>query len=1036
MTNAEKHQLWIEFIEAWPVERICSMSLEEYTNQDRSDAFIYWLEQRLENLGSIWGGSAFKFGIYCRDNLGLREDRRGRIWGEKYAWLAKYGQTESEAFGNIRTRLLEAIEAVKGSNLVRIDDIDLSPVLKWKVAFLYQDRSNPILFPIFKKESLFFHYQAIDPTARKNQTPFSVMYATLLERHKGLGDVFELSTSLWSEYESSRKYKARAWAVPLDMAGENEVREFCSKAKIEPEDVDSFLSNMLSAVELAEGDLLALMTAGDVRAVGTLTSVEGGDFSWDQNPLEPFPSGLLVVPQFEVRELTAAEREEIWSHVPRPFDNVPSATRYWKIAPGPNAVSWPVWKEKGIIAIGWSGLGDMAGFTRAEFDKRAEECIIEHGYKTGVNQAWTFLKIKPGDRVVANQGKSLVLGIGTVVSAYQFSPGWHFVEADDDYCHQIKVVWDDVTPHAVQQSGWQRTILELTASDFLNISTAPIATDDTSAEKPEEHKVSIAPLCKPQNIMLYGPPGTGKTYSTARRALELILPEKNLEDLSDEAVMRVFREKQAQGQVEFITFHQAYGYEEFVEGLRPVLDDADGNGEVKYELHDGVFKRIALRAAVEGLLIKDETPGFDTLWSQLLKSVESEEDRVVSSISGTNYVMRITARGSVRIHPCELNADGTIASVSESYLTASREYMRLMWDRRNELGLEPNEITVTKTTQLFARELGTSGGCHYTALWIAYREMLQMSRSVASRRQDLADSTTRVQLALDRPSAGGASFSFSADTRQYVLIVDEINRGNISKILGELITLLEPDKRLGTPGELKLPLSYSPTHRFSVPPNLHVIGTMNTADRSIALMDVALRRRFTFKELMPDAGLIRQVLEKDVTNKPFINLVVDVFDTLNQRIRFVYDRDHQLGHAYFLGVRSLDDLRLVFVDRVIPLLQEYFYGAWDKICMVLGCPYSDDGKPERNGVAVKDGKYFAPIISVKIFEEEETLGFDHSEYENRLDHCVTDRLTRDKCADEVLLPFFLGVLPEGKYAEHKGAFANIISHDVSISENS
>lgn len=1025
MTNAEKHQLWIEFIEAWPVERICSMSLEEYTNQDRSDAFIYWLEQRLENLGSIWGGSAFKFGIYCRDNLGLREDRRGRIWGEKYAWLAKYGQTESEAFGNIRTRLLEAIEAVKGSNLVRIDDIDLSPVLKWKVAFLYQDRSNPILFPIFKKESLFFHYQAIDPTARKNQTPFSVMYATLLERHKGLGDVFELSTSLWSEYESSRKYKARAWAVPLDMTGENEVSEFCSKAKIEPEDVDPFLSNMLSAVELAEGDFLALMTAGDVRAVGTLMSVEGGDFSWDQIPLEPFPSGLLVVPQFEVRELTAAEREEIWGHVPKPdeVDKAAVGPRYWKIAPGRNAAGWIEWRDKGIASIGWPELGDLTGLTKVVFDEKVAECEKKFpGYKKlGMNQVWLFRSIKPGDRIIANAGQSKLVGIGTVTEGYRFSPNWHFVEGED-YPHQVKVAWDVIVPKKIpQQQHWLKAIIEISNEEFDGFLALP-GIEEAPEEKHEIVPPRLSLPCKPQNIILYGPPGTGKTYSTARRALELILPEKNLADLSDEAVLRVFREKQAQGQVEFITFHQAYGYEEFVEGLRPVLDNADGNGEVKYELHDGAFKRIALRAAVEGLIIKDEVPVFDVLWSQLLKSVESEEDRVVSSISGTNYVMRVTARGSVRIHPCELNADGTIESVSESYLTASREYMRLMWDRRNELGLEPNEITVTKTTQLFARELGTSGGCHYTALWIAYREMLQMSRSVASRRQDLADSTTKVQLALDRPSAGGASFSFFAETRQYVLIIDEINRGNISKILGELITLLDPDKRLGMPGELKLPLSYSPTHRFAVPPNLHIIGTMNTADRSIALMDVALRRRFTFEELMPDAGIIRQVLEKDVTNKPFISLVVDVFDTLNQRIRFVYDRDHQLGHAYFLGVRSLEDLRQVFVDCVIPLLQEYFYGAWDKICMVLGCPYSDDGRPERGNPVAKNGAYEAPIIAAEVFEEEATLGFNHDDYDNRLDFQVHQRFERVMVSDGDLLPFFLGVLPEGKYAEHREAF--------------
>jgi hypothetical protein len=383
--------------------------------------------------------------------------------------------------------------------------------------------------------------------------------------------------------------------------------------------------------------------------------------------------------------------------------------------------------------------------------------------------------------------------------------------------------------------------------------------------------------------------------------------------------------------------------------------------------------------------------------------------------------MQTTSRGSVKISPCEVGEDGAVKIIAESSLTASKALVRLIWDNRKVLGPEPENITSTKTTPLFAQEFGGSGGHHYTALWIAYREIYLLSRSLTAKRQELTDAATRVQKALDQPSAGGASFSFSAENLQYVLIIDEINRGNISKILGEMITLLEPDKRIGMPGELKLPLSYSPSHRFAVPPNLHVIGTMNTADRSIALMDVALRRRFTFEELMPDSFVIRQILEKEVPDKKFIDLVVDIFEALNSRIRFVYDRDHQLGHAYFLDVRTLGDLRQVFVDRVIPLLQEYFYGAWDKICLVLGCPYSDDGKPERGAPFTHEGKYRAPIITAGIFEEETTIGFDHSDYEDRVDYQVSRVFARSTVSEEKLYPYFLGMLPDEKYGQYKVA---------------
>ena len=371
------------------------------------------------------------------------------------------------------------------------------------------------------------------------------------------------------------------------------------------------------------------------------------------------------------------------------------------------------------------------------------------------------------------------------------------------------------------------------------------------------------------------------------RALQLILGRSAVAQMGADTRARQFRKLQRDGQIEFVTFHQAYGYEEFVEGIRPVLGQ-DATQEVRYEVHAGAFKRIALRAMAEGL--RGERPAQET-----------EAERIA-----------------------------------------------------------------------------------------------------------------RVQDALDRPQAGTVDFQFSDRTRPYVLIIDEINRGNISKILGELITLLEPDKRLGAVNELKLPLAYSPQHRFAVPPNLHVIGTMNTADRSIALMDVALRRRFRFEEMMPDSGVIRTVLEGAVPNAALIELACDLLDTLNARIRLLYDRDHQVGHAYFLGVRSVEDLRDVFADRVIPLLQEYFYGAWDKVCLVIGCPYDEDGRPQRTGPCVADASYVAPMIVARRQDEVGILGFDHEELEPGLDIEVAPAFRsapvgRDRPAD-MLVEAFLGVL--------------------------
>lgn len=481
--------------------------------------------------------------------------------------------------------------------------------------------------------------------------------------------------------------------------------------------------------------------------------------------------------------------------------------------------------------------------------------------------------------------------------------------------------------------------------------TEPAVAQDAADEVDDPEKpMSISPI----NLVLYGPPGTGKTFSTATEAVRLCgepVPEDRAE------LMAVYQRLVAAGRIEFVTFHQSMSYEEFVEGLRPDTpgvesqeldaDELDAAG-FRLKIEDGIFKRICERARLDpgegsgdrrldrtrpifkvalGRRFQEEEQIKRALdaneirhgwsgkidwsdvrfedWAEIKTELERRTGKEISGHAG-ELVCTFSFRSDMQVGDYVVISDGrdrmrafgTIAS--DYFFEADAEHhphrRRVEWLWRDDQGTErarfyPNgfrQHTVYKLNGVLVE-------------W---------------------DGLEQVVFGVDRSIPGEGA-------RPHVLIIDEINRANISKVFGELITLLEPDKRLRAENEIRLTLAYS-NRLFGVPANLHVIGTMNTADRSIALLDTALRRRFIFREMMPDASILEDAGQKCGIDLP------QLLTTINERIEYLYDREHQIGHAYFTACSSRADVDEVMRHKVIPLLAEYFFEDWAKIAAVLG----------------------------------------------------------------------------------------------------
>lgn len=627
MNVEELHLLWDEFLEAWPIAKVKQMTLDEYSQAGSSDTFMNWVEFRTKPLATISGVSSFPFGIYSRKDKSQKENTKQYIYADQFAWQAKYGDTEETAFSSVKTEILKVLEAVELDQLHKIDDINLASMVKWKIAFLYQDPNNIKIIPIFSEDRL---------------------------RHLTNVDIKDRNFSMQKAYSQL-------------------IRE------MKDEDLFSYT------------------------------------FALTQKYLEAHPK-----------------------------------------------------------------------------EKKDTQMINDN--------------------------------------------------ADSS----------NMTNQALQSL----------------------------------------------NRILYGATGTGKTYNTINHALSII-QGVDIADLdSDRQVLKKeFDQLKDQGRIKFVTFHQSFSYEDFVEGIRA---ETDKQGNLKYQVKPGVFKEIC-----EYAISNNMSTLVGKIFGRNYQLISVNQD--ISIIQKPNgNLLHLSTQLAQLLYKAVIDGEITIEDISQK---------RAIDKLKQDPLLEPYIVN------------------GYCTVWANLIQLMQDNFHIESEIQ-----------------------------KPYILIIDEINRGNISRIFGELITLIEDSKRKGATEALSVTLPYS-KEEFFVPQNLYIIGTMNSSDRSLTGLDIALRRRFTFIEMPPKPELLNHITIEGLQ-------VEKLLTVMNQRIEVLLDRDHCIGHANFMSLKSdskLDELAQIFKQKIIPQLQEYFFDDWAKINLVLF----------NNGMIIENNDIKVSNLFPK------TNDFDHEYFEQK-----------------------------------------------------
>ena len=903
--------MWDEFLSRWPLESLGSMTLADYTQAGSKDCFTYWLESRTEDLGSIWGGSAFKFGVYSRkDQTEKTASSDTRAFSTSYGWLTKYGANADEAFERVRGIVASVAQAAQAGDLDAVEAVDLGATTKWKIAFLYQNRQHPCVLPIFLPAAL----QAL---------PGTIPRSNCAQLHRAL-------IAVKPKDEPLLAYGQRLWSVA----------EQVLRVRLSNDEVLTYLQ--------AYPGLIPIKPPTEKHA--GFRCLDGRELCLLRSRKTP----VIYVQPGDWQDSVSTSRLNFKL-------KAPDATRSHGLSA--NAPTLAVPNEAATVTVGtWELLIELLeAYTgmAAPPTKTTEGNAIQAVEEEGGPQVSLAVCPEPLNQILygpPGTGKTY----STIDAALAVLDATFLAQYRMDRA-ALKARFDAlVHEHRIRFVTFHQSF---SYEDFVEGLRAT-ASEDTGQIRYEVVDGVFKSLCEAASVKVTRPQEKAAPAAPieirGRRIWKMSLGNTLGSDAAiyDECIEKGYALLGYGGSVDFTgctargdvlnrctanglhienpqTDYTVTSVTVFVTRMKPgdLLVISDGNfklraigevsGEYKFQPHSDYSDSYAQMRPVKWLRVYEPSLPYGELMNSQFSQMTLYELRS-PSIDLDKLQRLLDSQPTASVEAGGLHV-GQVGSSDYKITQVTAELVELSKPNGNKLHFAQSMLRVL------------ADGVRNGAISVEHiRDRQVMTRLpgeglepyLVNGYANVLAPLIKQMLGKAAPTIGDSTVAAASSAR--VLIIDEINRGNISRIFGELITLIEPSKRAGGTEALEAVLPYS-KKPFSVPQNVYLIGTMNTADRSLTGMDVALRRRFVFKAMPPRADLLEGVDVEGI----FVDKLLSV---INQRIEALLDRDHCLGHAYFMPLRqepTLAKLAEIFSNQVLPLLQEYFFDDWQRIQWVL-----------------------------------------------------------------------------------------------------